>query len=49
MGFTEECDIGLFLRAALQYSSWLGTPVKMRRQFMALTKNDFSPAEAVYA
>jgi alkylation response protein AidB-like acyl-CoA dehydrogenase len=45
MGFTEECDVGLFLRAALQYSSWLGSPVAMRRHFMTLASNDVAPAE----
>jgi alkylation response protein AidB-like acyl-CoA dehydrogenase len=34
MGFTVECDIGLYLRAALQYAAWLGSPVAMRRNFM---------------
>ncbi|GAB3101930.1 acyl-CoA dehydrogenase [Aestuariicella hydrocarbonica] len=37
MGFTEECDIGLFLRAAMQYNSWLGVPTGLLRQFMAHT------------
>ena len=35
MGFTVECDIGLYLRAALQYAPWLGSPVAMRRSFMS--------------
>lgn len=35
MGFTEECDIGLYLRAALQYASWLGSPTALRRRFLA--------------
>jgi alkylation response protein AidB-like acyl-CoA dehydrogenase len=35
MGFTEECAIGLYLRAAMQYSSWLGAPAAMRRLFLA--------------
>lgn len=37
MGFTEECDIGLYLRAAMQYNSWLGVPTGLRRQFLAHT------------
>lgn len=49
MGFTEECDIGLFLRAALQYSSWLGSPAAMRRHFMTLIGNGAGPKEAVHA
>lgn len=35
MGFTEECDIGLYLRAAMQYNSWLGAPTGLRREFLA--------------
>lgn len=35
MGFTEECNVGLHFRAAMQYASWLGTPVFMRRQFIS--------------
>lgn len=31
MGFTEECDIGQYLRAALFYASYLGSPLSMRR------------------
>lgn len=44
MGFTQECDIGLFLRASLQYSSWLGSPVAMRRQFLSLAGENFNQA-----
>lgn len=49
MGFTEECDIGLFLRAALQYASWLGSPVTMRRQFLAQADAPDKLPEAAYA
>ena len=35
MGFTEEADIGLFLRAALFGESWLGSTVDHRRRFLA--------------
>jgi alkylation response protein AidB-like acyl-CoA dehydrogenase len=35
MGFTEEADIGLYLRAALHFSSWLGAPALQRRRFMS--------------
>ncbi|MDB5971399.1 MAG: uncharacterized protein JWQ90_3849 [Hydrocarboniphaga sp.] len=36
MGFTEEADIGLYLRAGLQAYAWLGTPLQHRRRFMAI-------------
>jgi alkylation response protein AidB-like acyl-CoA dehydrogenase len=35
IGFTEESDIGLYLRAAMQYSAWLGGAVAHRRRFLA--------------
>jgi alkylation response protein AidB-like acyl-CoA dehydrogenase len=35
MGFTEEVDIGLYLRHAFHLSSWLGSPVQVRRRFLA--------------
>ncbi len=34
MGFTEEANIGLFLRAAMQYASWLGGSRALRRRFL---------------
>lgn len=34
MGFTEECEIGLYLRASMQYASWLGGSVGLRRKFL---------------
>ncbi|WP_028079133.1 acyl-CoA dehydrogenase family protein [Solimonas soli] len=37
MGFTEEADIGLYVRAQLQAYAWLGTPPQHRRRFMAIT------------
>ena len=45
MGFTEECDVGLFLRAALQLSGWLGSPHSMRRQFLTVTESNLLHAE----
>ena len=36
MGFCEEVDIGLFLRAALHGNAWLGGPTALRRRFAAL-------------
>ena len=35
IGFTEEADIGLYLRASLFGESWLGSTVDHRRRFMA--------------
>lgn len=37
MGFCEEVDIGLYLRAALHGSAWLGNGMALRRRFAALT------------
>ncbi len=34
MGFTEESDIGMFLRAAMQYAAWLGNGTAHRRRFL---------------
>jgi alkylation response protein AidB-like acyl-CoA dehydrogenase len=36
MGFAEEVDVGLYLRAALADSGWLGTPLAHRRLFASL-------------
>ena len=33
MGFTEEADIGLYLRSALHGASWLGGEAAHRRRF----------------
>ena len=35
IGFTEEADIGLFLRDAAHLSAWLGSPTLLRRRFLA--------------
>jgi len=34
-GYTEEADVGLFLNAALRWSSWLGTAAAHRRRALA--------------
>ncbi len=36
IAFTEESDVGLFARAALKWSSWLGGAREHRRRFVAL-------------
>lgn len=33
IGFTEECDLGLYLKRALQYASWLGSENAMRLRY----------------
>ena len=38
MGFTEEADIGLYLRTALHWASWLGGDSAHRRDFHAATQ-----------
>jgi len=35
MGFTEECGVGAYLRAALHGRAWLGSSLAHRRSFMA--------------
>lgn len=35
MGFTEEGGVGLYLRAAMQLSTWLGNSVAHRQRFVA--------------
>jgi len=34
-GFTEDADVGLYVHAALRWSSWLGNAVAHRRQALA--------------
>ena len=36
MGYTDECDIGLFMKRALLLSAWLGNATYHRRRFAAL-------------
>ena len=35
MGFTEEGGVGVYLRAAMQFSTWLGNVPAHRRRFLA--------------
>lgn len=37
LGFAEEADVGLALRIALQYSSWLGAPAQHLQRFASLS------------
>ncbi|QHE83941.1 acyl-CoA dehydrogenase family protein [Hydrogenophaga sp. BPS33] len=41
MGYTDECDIGLFLKRSLSLAAWLGNPSEQRRRYARLR---FSPA-----
>jgi 3-oxochol-4-en-24-oyl-CoA dehydrogenase len=43
MGFCDEVDAGLYLRAALQGNAWLGGPVALRRRFAASLADQTSP------
>jgi alkylation response protein AidB-like acyl-CoA dehydrogenase len=36
MGYTDECDIGLYLKRALSLAGWLGTAAEHRRRHAAL-------------
>jgi alkylation response protein AidB-like acyl-CoA dehydrogenase len=38
LGFAEEADVGLALRIALQYSSWLGSPAQHLQRFATLSE-----------
>jgi alkylation response protein AidB-like acyl-CoA dehydrogenase len=35
IGFTDDCDIGVYVRAAMQYAAWLGGAAAHRRRFLA--------------
>jgi len=37
IGFTDECDIGLYLKRALVLASWLGSAMQHRRRYAALS------------
>jgi alkylation response protein AidB-like acyl-CoA dehydrogenase len=36
MGFTDECDVGLYLKRALVDSAWLGNAQVHRRRYAQL-------------
>lgn len=38
MGFTDECDIGLFMKRAVNLNATLGNPAQLRLQFVALER-----------
>lgn len=37
IGFTDDCDIGLYLKRALVLSAWLGNTTQHRRRYVALS------------
>jgi alkylation response protein AidB-like acyl-CoA dehydrogenase len=46
MGFTDECDIGLYFKRALALSSWLGNAATHRQRYSALHKREPVQEEA---
>jgi alkylation response protein AidB-like acyl-CoA dehydrogenase len=38
MGFTDECDIGLYMKRAVNLNATLGQPEALRMQFLALER-----------
>ena len=38
IGFTDEYDLGLYLKRALVLASWLGNPLQQRRRYAALDR-----------
>ncbi len=38
MGFTDECDIGLYMKRAVNLNATLGQPEALRLQFLALER-----------
>jgi alkylation response protein AidB-like acyl-CoA dehydrogenase len=44
IGFTEDCDVGLYVKRALTLSAWLGNATAHRRRFAQLTRDGGVPA-----
>ena len=38
MGFTDECDIGLYMKRAVNLNATLGNPAQLRLKFVALER-----------
>jgi hypothetical protein len=38
MGFTDECDIGLYLKRAINLNAAFGQPEQLRLQFIELER-----------
>jgi alkylation response protein AidB-like acyl-CoA dehydrogenase len=49
IGFTDEYDVGLFLRRAMTLNAWLGNPADHRRRFGKLLQETGGAAEKVRA
>jgi len=40
MGFTDECDVGLYFKRALFHASWLGNPGRHRQRFLKSVESE---------
>ena len=40
MGYTDECDVGLYLKRAMHLSAWLGHCASHRMRYLNLTRDD---------
>ena len=40
IGFTDDCDIGLYLKRALVLAGWLGSATQHRRRYVALSSEN---------
>ena len=49
MGFTDDCDIGLYLKRALVLAAWLGNAQAHRRRYAKLALVGAAPAHAAQA
>jgi alkylation response protein AidB-like acyl-CoA dehydrogenase len=49
IGFTDEYDVGLYLRRAMTINAWLGNPAEHRRRFGRLLQETGGAAEKVRA
>jgi len=47
IGYTDEYDVGLYLKRALQVSSWLGSPRTLHGRYLALRQPQGDPAQAL--
>lgn len=45
MGYTDECDVGLYLKRAMHLSSWLGNAASHRLRYLRLLREDSPGAE----
>ena len=46
MGYTDECDVGLYLKRALHLSAWLGNAAVHRLRYLRLLREDRGSGEA---